>query len=163
MLPQQGPSHALANHRLPETLEMAVLETFHFDDGNNQMSPQTTLPADEKTPAQKPPMKPIFPEINFFSAPPVPQKIGVIEVQKPQRAVFKNTQPAPELAASRMPTKTVRLDSNTELAQGKMRVTKPAPELAASSMRINTVKIDADTKLAPGKMPVTGEQKTDKT
>ena len=137
-----------------------MLETFHIDDRNNQMSSQTTLPADVKTPAQKPPTKMMFPEFNFFSEPPTPQAIGVIDMPKPQRAVFKNTQPAPDLA-SRMPTKKVNLAPNTELAQGKMRVTTFAPERMASGVRINTIKMDAV--LAQGKMPVTGEQKPEKT
>ena len=122
MFAQQGPSPTPATHRLPETLEWAMLETLHFDDGNNQMTPQTTLPADANTRAQKPPMKPIFAERNFVSALPVSQEIGVIDMPKPQRAVFKNTQPAPDLAASKLKINTVKIDADTELARGKMPV-----------------------------------------
>jgi hypothetical protein len=159
----QGAAAAVSSHRVDGSVEFVRFETLDFVDGGDHMSPQTNLPAEAKTPAEKPPIKPTFPELNFFSAPPEPQKIGVIEVQKPQRAVFKNTQPVPDLAASRMPIKTLKLDPNTELAQGKMRVTKLVPELAASIMRINTVKIDPNELLAQGKLPVTEDHQPDKT
>lgn len=133
-------SHPISStHRFPEVIEFAELETLHLEDGDDQVSPKNPAPVDARTPTERPPWKPIFPDLNFFSEPPVPQKIGVIDMPKPQRAVFINPEPAPAPTAANMRLQTVKLQ--VELAQAKMRVTN----------------------LAQPEIPVSGEQKPNET
>jgi len=58
---------------------------------------------------------------NFSYTPlPVEHKIEIIEMPKPQRAVFKNTKPAPEIAQGKMSVETVKINKLSHSDPAKM-------------------------------------------
>ena len=208
MLPQQGSSSALANHRFPETVEMPVLETFNpgdtFDSttlptakavsGNQALhdvksqssgwikslddrvlppnlsfdrpigshrSPELArgkmtvkevrintssqlaaakMPwhpekSDADSVVKKNQMPPSFIDSSNYSdtPPPVAHKIEITEMQKPQRAVFKNTNPAPEIAQGKMSFQTRKIDESSERDPPKMPTQPTNPDAGSDS------------------------------
>lgn len=189
MLPQQGSSSPLANHHFPETVEMAVLETFNPSDtfdsatlptakaasGNQTLhdvksqssgwiksaddrvlppnlsfdrpigshrSPELAsgkmtvkevrINTSSQLAAAKMPWHPEKSDVDSafqkkqipasfinssdfsYTPPPAAHKIEITEMQKPQRAVFKNTNSAPEIAQGKMSFQTRKIDEPSE-------------------------------------------------
>lgn len=101
MTPQQSFLGLQNSHRTPCTFEMA--EVMEFDSAaldNDSTAGKTDVMKNTRQPFQ--PSR-IDPRDVFFTPAPVAQTIETFEMPQPQRAIFKNLQPGPELAAAKMP------------------------------------------------------------